>query len=107
MLLKRLLDTNSAICQVVVKRNVPYVIIDREIVHTDQEAQISRYVNQVVIIAFHRKKNVKPLFTKRNQLHDYWTLTSLLKGLDEISITQKDGSSMNQCGKHITKQTWN
>lgn len=36
-LLKRLLDTNSAICYTVVKRNVPYIIIDREIVHTDQE----------------------------------------------------------------------
>lgn len=36
MLSMRLLDTNSAICYIVVKRNVPYIIIDREIVHTDR-----------------------------------------------------------------------
>lgn len=34
MLFKRLLDTNSAICYIVVKRNVPCIITDRQIVHT-------------------------------------------------------------------------
>lgn len=29
MLFKRLLDTNSAICYIVVKRNVPYIITDK------------------------------------------------------------------------------